>query len=215
VYLDRGRSIFDARHRAAINGIWDLPILTNSRMLLQNLFGGWQLNGILSLQSGQPFTPFDSRSFSGGAGGDYNADGEPNDRPNTPSIGNSVSSQRSDWVNPSAGPFKISAASSSKVPTTAEKLAFFGKPTAPNDGTLGRNTYTGPGFVNVDFSVFKNFKISSLSEGARLQLRFEFFNGFNRVNFYQPTVTLSSSTFGRPTDTFAAREIQFGLKFIF
>jgi hypothetical protein len=48
-----------------------------------------------------------------------------------------------------------------------------------------------------------------------LQLRFEFFNVFNRVNFYQPTVQINSTTFGRPTQTFDARQIQFGVKFIF
>ncbi|NWG12136.1 MAG: TonB-dependent receptor [Acidobacteria bacterium] len=215
VYLDYGRSIFDARHRFAVSAIWDLPLFANSRLLLQNLFGGWQLNGILSLQSGQPFTPFDGRSFSGGAGGDYNADGTNNDRPNAPSIGNTVSSKRTDWVHPGAGPFRIAAASSSGVPSTAEKIAFFGKPAAGTNGTLGRNTFEGPGFSNVDFSLFKNFKIPSINEEAKLQFRFEFFNALNRVNFYQPTPTINSSTFGRATDTFAARQIQFGFKFIF
>ncbi len=83
------------------------------------------------------------------------------------------------------------------------------------DGNLGRNTYEGPGFANLDFSLFKNFKIPQINEQSMLQLRFEFFNMLNRVNFYQPTPQINSTSFGRATDTFAARQIQFGLKFIF
>jgi hypothetical protein len=213
IKLDKGRSVFDARHRAVMNFIWDMPFFKNSRTAIQNLLGGWQVNGIIALQSGQPFTPFDSRSF--GAGGDFNADAVNNDRPNAPSLGNSVSSERINWVNPGAGPFKISTTSASGIPSTAEKLAFFGAPSPrPKNGTLGRNTFEGPGFANTDFSVFKNIKLP-LGESTRLQFRAEFFNIFNRVNFRQPTVTLSSTTFGRATSTFTARQVQFGLKIIF
>ncbi len=213
IYLDRGRSTFDARHRFVLNGIWELPVFARRRALLQNLFGEWQINGILALQSGQPFTPFDQRSFP--AGGDYNGDGWINDRPNTPGVGNTVSSVRSDWVNPGAGPFRIPTTNPDGIPGTDEKIAFFGKPEPGTDGTLGRNTYEGPGFVNLDFSLFKNFKITAINEQSMLQLRLEVFNAFNRVNFGQPVNGLSSSLFGRSTWAFDARQIQFGLKFIF
>jgi hypothetical protein len=213
IRLDRGRSVFDARHRFVLNGIWDLPLFTNSRTLVQNLLGGWQVNGILALQSGQPFTPFISTSFNGG--GDWNADGTGNDRPNTPSIGNSVSSNRSSWINLAGGPFNIPTASESGVPTTAEKKAFFGVPELGTTGNLGRNTYNGPGFANVDFSLFKNIKVPQINEQSMFQIRFEFFNMFNRVNFLQPTNKLNTSTFGTATSSFDARQIQIGLKFIF
>jgi len=216
VRLDRGRSVFDARHRAIVSFIWETPFFKDSQPLVRAILGGWQLNGILALQSGLPFTPFDGRSFSGGAGGDYNADGTANDRPNTPASGNTIASDRNSWVNPGAGPFKIPTTASGGVPTTADKIAFFGKPTpAPKDGTLGRNTFEGPGYANTDFSVFKNFDLRAINEQAKIQFRAEFFNFFNRVNFRQPTVTINSSTFGRATATFTARQIQFGLKFIF
>ncbi len=213
IYLDRGRSVFDAQHRFVLNGIWELPGFTDGQALLQNLLGGWQINGILSLQSGQPFTPYDGRSFP--AGGDYNADGWRNDRPNTPSIGNTMSSVRSDWVNPGAGPFRIPTTDPEGIPSTAEKVAFFGKPEAGTNGALGRNTYEGPGFANLDFSLFKNFKIAAINEESRLQLRFEVFNAFNRVNFGQPVPVVSNSLFGRSRWSFDAKEIQFGVKFIF
>jgi hypothetical protein len=213
IALDRGRSVFDARHVFSLSGIWDLPLFANSSTLVQNLLGGWQVNGILALQSGQPFTPFISSGFD--SGGDWNADGTNNDRPNTPSIGNTVTSVRTDWVNPAGGPFNIPTTSSSGVPTTAEKKAFFGVPELGTTGNLGRNTYEGPGFANVDFSLFKNIKIPQVNEQSMFQIRFEFFNLLNRVNFYQPTNAINSRTFGTATNTFEARQIQIGLKFIF
>jgi hypothetical protein len=118
-------------------------------------------------------------------------------------------------VNPGAGPFKIPTTDPGGIPGTAEKVAFFGQPEPGTNGTLGRNTYEGPGFANLDFSLFKNFKITAVNEDSRLQLRFEIFNAFNRVNFGQPDPVLVSSLFGRSSWAFDARQIQFGLKFIF
>ena len=54
-------------------------------------------------------------------------------------------------------------------------------------GNLGRNTVIGPGLATFDFSVAKNFKITSLSESLNAQFRAEFFNIFNRTNFSIPS----------------------------
>ncbi|MFQ5738943.1 MAG: TonB-dependent receptor domain-containing protein [Acidobacteriota bacterium] len=211
VRLDYGRSIFDARHRAVINFLWDVPWFKDSdSALARNVLGGWQFNTIATVQSGQPFTPFCGRSFPGGC--DFNADGNNNDRPNTPAAGNDISSGRNDFVNPNAGIFNIPNASTA---STAEKLAFFGVPVPGTNGTLGRNTFEGPAFANVDFSIFKDISLAALTEEAHLQLRFEFFNILNRPNFFQPQPRIDRSTFGRSTALFDAREIQFGIKFLF
>ena len=210
--LDYGRSIFDARHRFVFSYNWDLPLLSGRNPLARGLLGGWQLNGIVALQTGLPFTPFHGSSFAGG--GDFNADGNNNDRPNTPTGGNTISSERSDWANKLAGPFKIPTTNPLGIPTTAEKVAFFGRPANGTNGTLGRNTFEGPGNANTDFSVSKNFGLP-ISEDTKIQLRFEFFNIFNRVNFQQPEPRLNNSSFGRPISTFDARQIQLGIKIIF
>jgi hypothetical protein len=94
-------------------------------------------------------------------------------------------------------------------------VAFFGTPELGSIGTLGRNTYSGPGFANVDLALFKRFSVPQISEEAHFQLRFEFYNLFNRVNFWQPEVRLNYDLFGQPTEAFDAREIQIGLKFVF
>jgi len=93
-------------------------------------------------------------------------------------------------------------------------------PTTPGFyGTLGRNTLIAPGLASVDFSLTKNF---SLTENNRLQFRSEFFNALNRPNFAEPG-TRPYDNQGRPdlssgtiTSTKgSARQIQFGLKFLF
>ena len=90
----------------------------------------------------------------------------------------------------------------------------FPSPAAGTNGNLGKNTFTGPSFFTVDLALFKNFRLP-LSEESSLQFRAEFFNLLNRVNLFLPSVDLNSSSFGRSTDVFDAREIQFGLKILF
>lgn len=84
-------------------------------------------------------------------------------------------------------------------------------------GSLGRNVVVGPGFSNVDFSLFKNFK---LDESRSLQFRFEAFDLFNQANFGQPGRVVGAQTFARITntrfptgDSGSSRQLQFALKF--
>jgi hypothetical protein len=212
--LDYGRSIFDARHRFTLNWLWDSNWFESANSwLLRNVVGGWQYNGIVALQSGQPFTPYSRVRF--GLGGDWNADGSRNDRPNTPAVGNSISSERSDFTNPNAGIFNIPSSTPNQPPGFVDKLQYFGEPELGTNGNLGRNTYEGPGFASVDFSLFRDFALNRLSEDTRIQFRVEFFNLFNRVNLFQPAPELQNPVFGRSVEAFDAREIQLGLKVIF
>jgi hypothetical protein len=79
-------------------------------------------------------------------------------------------------------------------------------------GNAGRNIVTGPGTNNWDFSLFKNTRVK---EEATLEFRAEFFNIFNHAQFLLPVADPTNQAFGRITSVRAAREIQFGLKFIF
>ncbi|HLX72286.1 MAG TPA: hypothetical protein VKV04_21925, partial [Verrucomicrobiae bacterium] len=92
-------------------------------------------------------------------------------------------------------------------------------------GDLGRNTITGPGLFNIDFSVFKNNYIPKISETANLQFRAEFFNVLNHTNFAPPTLANlaafnstgvpQTGTFGQLTSTQGQnRIIQLGLKLV-
>lgn len=206
--LDYGRSIFDARHRLTFHWLWQPSLFEKAGgWFLRHVAGGWQINGILALQSGQPFTPWTGLPFA--AGGDFNADGNANDRPNAPAIGNSISGSRNDFLNPNSGIFNISGNS------YEHRLAYFGRPEPGSVGTLGRNTYEGPGYANLDVSLFKEIDLPRMGEEGQLQFRVEFFNILNRVNLLQPKTNLADLRFGRSTKTFDAREIQFGIKLVF
>ena len=91
-------------------------------------------------------------------------------------------------------------------------------------GTLGRNSITGPGLEDLDFSLFKNHTIRAISEGFRVQFRAEIFNILNHTNFAQPDVShftifdvngkLNTNAGQITTTQTASRQIQFGLKLL-
>ena len=88
-----------------------------------------------------------------------------------------------------------------------------GQAVLPTPGNLGRNTFTVPGWSNLDFSIIKDTKIT---ESKTLQFRAEFFNILNQATFGTPGGIIGSSSFGISTGTATTeRQIQFGLKFIF
>jgi len=172
-----------------------MPFLRHQQGLLGQVLGGWQLNSIVSAQSGLPFGVISGARY---PAGDFNADGQEGDRPNVPSFGNQFSGTPSNqsFIN---GVFQVED---------------FPVPAPGENGNLGRNTFTGPSFFTVDMSLSKDFRLP-ITEESRVQFRAEIFNLFNRVNLYLPNVDLNSSSFGRSTQTFDAREIQFALKLIF
>jgi carboxypeptidase family protein len=201
---DYGRSSFDIRHRITGNVVWDIGDFKNRGSAFHALLGGWQVNVIGSYESGRPFTVFNSIT-------DYNADGGGGtqggsyDRPDIPSFGNSIGC---------VGPDKFVAGIFE--PTD------FPVPAPGVSGNLGRNTFCGPNYKAVDFSLVKNITAHFLGEGGHIQFRVEAFNVFNRVNLYLPDSDLGAgnltlgnplfSTFGKSTQAFSPRELQLGLK---
>jgi outer membrane receptor protein involved in Fe transport len=194
---DEGPGEFDVRHRFTLSGIWDLPALNNSNGVLRAVLGGWQLNTIVSLQSGRPFTVRCTRTVT--AGCDWNRDGDEHDRPNDPG-GPTSGFTRKQFVD---GIFTTAHFCPSGLATCVP---------AGTNGNLGRNTHRGPGYATVDTGLFKNIPAT---QRVRLQLRWEVFNLLNRPNLFNPNSSLGSPTFGRSTRAFSAREMQFALKMTF
>jgi hypothetical protein len=149
------------------------------------LAGNWQLNAIFSARSGTVFTPTINFDNANVGGGTQ--------RPNIVGDPN-----LSEWT----------------LAQYFDKNAF-AAPAAYTYGNAGRNILRGPGFWNLDFSVFRNF---DFLERMRLQFRGEFFNIFNHPNFANPGATLGNSNFSVITATAAGsnpRLIQLALKLSF
>lgn len=214
----RGLSDFNITHALSINYIWDLPTPRDWKGFLAHTLGGWQLGGIVTAQSGVPFTPliggdplglnssdpyaYPSRVAGAGCNSPVHP-GNPNNYINLQCF--SVPMATPD-IAAQCTPF-------SAVPGSCENLY----------GNAGRNTITGPGLFTWDFSLFKNNYIPKISETFNAQFRIEAFNIFNRANFAPP---IDNSTLfdqnGNPVAGAGAidqtvtpgREIQFGLKLI-
>jgi hypothetical protein len=192
---ERGRSNFDVRHRLSVSYVYDLPFGKGRRYLADDggwstLLGGWQTAGIVTVQTGRPFTVALIREFDNSGTGISALGFGANDRPNV--IGDPDLSERTPerWFNTAA----------------------FAIPPAGRFGNAGRNILEGPGYQTVNASLIKN---TSLSERFNLQFRAEAFNLFNHPNFNLPDNFLGSPTFGQITSAREPRHIQFGLKLLF
>jgi hypothetical protein len=195
VAADRGLAEFDIKQRLVASYIYELPFGRGRRFgnnwntAADMVLGGWQVTGINVFQGGLGLTA------TLGGSSVLNIGGERRARPNL--IGNPVlpESQRTvqRWFN-----------------TDAFEPAFSPSPQA--FGTAGVGIMRGPGYVNFDFTLAKNFHVS---ERIRVQFRTELFNAFNRANFGPPNIARESTGFGQILTASNARIIQFGLKLYF
>lgn len=209
---EMSNSILDIQQRFVSNVVWELPFGEGRRFLSSGGFasrwlGGWQVNGIVTVQTGSPFTVSASdNSYTG--------------------------SNHATYANCISDPF----AGASDDPHSYTTTGFFINPAAfsrPAVGTFGScapRAFHGPGLGIADLSLFKDFK---LTESKRLELRAEFFNAFNHPNFSNPNASYSpvnigpSGSFGKVTNTLSPilgqgsggpgdpRQIQLALKFYF
>jgi len=211
---EHGPSDFDVTHSFTAYALYDLPLFRTGHDWRQKLIGGWQLNGILTLNSGFPWTPVSDSgtscassvnagficpvrpvAYKGGAGNDTSTD-------NLKNNGNF----------PGGG------------------LNFFTPPTAPPGGYsippvpgVGRNSFRGPRYTGFDMSIAKRFglpKFWVIGEGAGIDLRANFFNVFNKLNlapfgFHSNSTTIERPLFGRATGALGGRVIEFQARFSF
>ena len=185
---------FHRGHRFVASWVWELPFWGGADGLDRRLLGGWQLSGIVTLQSG----PYVSLTTTGSwPGGDFNADFFNNDRLayyGEGSIRDAIYGDRS----PGDGYFDPE---------------LFGAPRGLlGEGALGRNVLEAPGYAILDAALVKRF---SWGEATSIEFRVEAFNVFNRPNFDAPRRLLNASDFGRSTTTSDPRILQLGVKLNF
>ena len=176
-----------------ISGIWDLPFGNGRHFgshlnpVLDAVFGGWSLGGILNVTAGRPFN--------------VTVSGNP---------ANSGQTNRADVVGDwravpggqSVYEFFNTAAFQANQPYTY--------------GNLGRNILVGPHFNNIDCSLAKEANLFSVwDQPWKLQFRWEVFNLFNHANFGFPGGSFGTPTFGQLTSANESRKMQFGMKIVF
>jgi Carboxypeptidase regulatory-like domain/TonB dependent receptor len=203
---DRGPSSFDVKHALNFSVFQDLHAdrFAPLHFLPKPLTAGWQLLGVATLTSGLPFTVYSGIQQTGvGAAG--------TDRPDQIGVPDLSTSRtiREDYFGLGAN-----NASLFNIPINVPGG------TGPNQGTfgtLGRNTFRGPAFHNLDIAVIKDTPIMvGTRELASLQFRAEFFNIFNIVNFGLPSNIVLGPGFGEISRTAGtSRQIQFSLKLIY
>jgi len=188
-HLDYGPADFNVKHRIVTSFVYDLPFAKSNRWI-----GGFSMSGIVSWQTGTPFNVFNSAV-------DSNKDGQFNDRANyigSGPITDAINHDQEPWrgyLNPAHWAM-LNTAPALPCPATVN-MGLWCQGTAL--GQMERNTLTGPGFFNTDFSVKKGFK---LTERATLRFEANFFNIFNHPNFLYPEGNLNDGTFGKSTATF-------------
>jgi outer membrane receptor protein involved in Fe transport len=198
--LEWARGTREVPHNLSLNALYELPFGAgkrwgHSRDVVNHLFGGWQVNGVVLARSGLPYTVILGAVTQSGTG--WTTNQRPDVVNGVDHIGNI--NGPAGWLNPAA----------------------FSTPAVGSFGNLERNTERGPCFVQVDGSLFKNVPLAG---SRKLQLRVEIFNLVNRLQLPSaPNANvLAPATFGQFFNTFGrtegfgtARQIQFALRYQF
>ncbi len=204
---DKGPSTFDVTQVFSLSLIQDLSLdrVGFLKPVSRYVTAGWQFLNVTSLTSGPPFTVYSGIQQTGaGAGG--------TDRPDLLALPNFSTNRtvREDYFG-----------------RGANNSSYFSLPinlpdgTGPNSGrfgTLGRDTFRGPGFHQFDIALIKNTPFGHRAGGefGILEFRAEFFNIFNIVNFGLPSNTVRGTGFGIISHTAGpSRQIQFSLKLVY
>ncbi|HKO95598.1 MAG TPA: TonB-dependent receptor [Pyrinomonadaceae bacterium] len=224
--LNRGPSDFDIRHNFILSGLWEIPLFRNRTDFIGKAFGGFQINGILDLHSGFPWTPQQGCCFFDrpqDAANDANGDGKGNDFP-TQYFGGAIQNPTNqDFINglfPNGGRNAfgvIEDCSDFPIHCVTTRLR--------GPAGVGRNSFRGPNYRSIDLSVSKRTGLPSflhLGEAANLEVRANFFNVFNILNLppFQTggrsnTDFTNTGDFGRALSALAGRVTEFQFRFSF
>ena len=211
---ERAVSVFDIPHIFQASFVYELPIGRGRKFgdqlhpVLDAVVGGWQINGILRINSGRPLIPLLSNT---------NPIPTFGQRPILTGTLKRASGGPENFTDPgtsyfSNATFDTTAGDNAGVLQDTAALAPFTFGNAPRTITSVRQ----PGAENVDLSLFKNFNLSKRNEGIRLQFRAEAFNALNHPQFQGPHTVVGQSNFGTIDSTVNnPRQLQLALKLYF
>ena len=207
-----GPSDFDVRHNVTASALWDIPVFRDRSSWEGKLLGGWQINGIVTYHTGFPWTP---RIFGCLQGNTSQNSSFCDPRPTSYTGAQPDANTNENFLRP-GGIFGAPG-------TTIFGTAFNSNDPFANPPAIGRNTFRGPKYFNVDMSFVKSFGLPEfgwLDETAKVDVRFNFFNIFNTLNLAHfdslsdPT-RVQLNAFGTATSALAGRVGEFQVRFSF
>lgn len=196
-----GPADFDRAHRFVFNYVWELPRPVKPEGFAGKLLNGWQVSGVITVQSGTPVTIQDQRAGS--------------------ILAFDISGARFGEVCPgfTYSQLQTPGPVHTRLDNYFNQAAFCAPPVVGDGfdlGRIGRDAVRGPDQRNMDFAITKRTPVPGWSDSSTLEFRTEFFNLFNTPQFSNPTSTVPIATLGSITSTsVAARIIQFALKYNF
>lgn len=185
--MDRGVSDSDHTHRMVASYVWPLPSLSGFNQLARVFFGSWSLTGVLTAQTGFPFTVI--------AGQDR-----------------SMTAIGQDRAVVAGRPYGAGACGKRAPCVDFLNRESFALPAIGEFGNVGKNALTGPSSVTWDMGFSKDFPFK---ERYKVQVRAEFFNLLNHTRFNNPNSNASASAFGSITSAADPRIGQLALKVTF
>ncbi len=232
-----GLSDYDTTHAFKLWGIWSPTLFHGSQSWVEKVAGGWSLSGILNAHSGFPWTPFYSVNnltngfdpvfslgqFAGGSTGSggngnilpaaYLGGFSPNYRSSTPNGGGG-----SFFTQPSvvAGP-QFACLFPNPDPTTCPSGQVSPGP-IPQAPGISRNSFRGPGYFDIDATLSKSFglpRMRVLGENAKLEVRANFYNLFNKVNLTNIQGNIQDSHFGEAQNALGGSTVELQARFNF
>ncbi len=173
---EKAVSLIDRPNRFVLSSVYELPFLREQKGMLGNTFGGWQISGVYTIESGVPYTVLNGFDSDGIGGATYDRpDVNPNGQRGVRAVPNSTNTG---YVNPDL------PGSPAIDPKTAQYVVL-----AANVGRVGnggRNTERTPGQNNLDASFFKYFRIT---ERVKMELRAETYNTLNHPQLGTPSIS--------------------------
>jgi outer membrane lipoprotein-sorting protein len=207
VHLERGPSDYDVRHSLIASGIWELPFFRSRHDAAGKLLGGWQLSGIWTWHTGFPWTPVVGNCPSSNRPVICPA------RPNAYFGGAGTDTSNTAFITGSNFP-----GGGTKFFSTVAGTLQGATPLPPG---VGRNSFRGPHYRDLDVSLAKKFGMPSFfGEGANFEIKANFFNVLNLLNlvpfqFSSSSTTVTDPNFGRATGGLSGRVIEFQGRFNF
>jgi hypothetical protein len=208
VRQERGPSDYDVRHNFVASGVWELPFFAKEKSAAASILGGWMVSGILTAHTGFPWTPVVGNCVSTRG---------PSLCPSRPvgylgGVGTDTSNNAFISGSNTAGCFVRDAAGN--IRTDRNNCFNVAPPVLFQLPGIGRNSFRGPRYFDVDMSVAKRFGLPKmLGEGTFLEVKANFFNVFNILNlqpfnFNSPSTQITNTLFGRAERGLAGRVVE-------